>query len=409
MGYKKFFSKEGQKMERKVGTISRGIRCPIIREGDNLAEIVVDSVLDAANSEGFQLRDKDVISLTESIVARAQGNYASIQAIAGDVKAKLGGETIGIIFPILSRNRFAICLKGMAMGAKKVVLMLSYPSDEVGNELVSLDKIDAAGINPYSDVLTLAQYRELFGENKHEFTGVDYVKYYEEIIKETGAEVEIIFANNPRTILNYTKNVITCDIHTRARTKRILKASGAENVCGMDDILTAPINGSGCNEKYGLLGSNKSTENTIKLFPRECFDLVKEIQQRILDITGKHVEVMVYGDGAFKDPQGKIWELADPVVSPAYTEGLIGTPNEVKLKYLADNEFKDLSGVELKEAISKYIKEKNDNLVGNMASQGTTPRQLTDLIGSLCDLTSGSGDKGTPVVLVQGYFDNYTN
>ncbi len=396
-------------MERKVGTISRGIRCPIIREGDNLAEIVVESVLDAANSEGFQLRDKDVISLTESIVARAQGNYASIQAIASDVKEKLGGGTIGIIFPILSRNRFAICLKGMAMGAKKVVLMLSYPSDEVGNELVSLDKIDDVGINPYSDVLTLAQYRELFGENKHEFTGVDYVKYYEEIIKETGADVEIIFANNPRTILNYTKNVITCDIHTRARTKRILMANGAEHVCGMDDILNAPINGSGCNEKYGLLGSNKSTEDTIKLFPRECFDLVKEIQQRILDITGKHVEVMVYGDGAFKDPQGKIWELADPVVSPAYTEGLIGTPNEVKLKYLADNEFKDLCGAELKEAISKYIKEKNDNLVGNMASQGTTPRQLTDLIGSLCDLTSGSGDKGTPVVLVQGYFDNYTN
>lgn len=396
-------------MERKVGTVSRGIRCPIIRKGDNLAEIVVESVLDAANSEGFQLRDKDVISLTESIVARAQGNYASIQAIASDVKAKLGGGTIGIIFPILSRNRFAICLKGMAMGAKKVVLMLSYPSDEVGNELVSLDKIDDAGINPYSDVLTLAQYRELFGENKHEFTGVDYVKYYEEIIKEAGADVEIIFANNPRTILNYTKNVITCDIHTRARTKRILKASGAERVCGMDDILNASIDGSGCNEKYGLLGSNKSTEDTIKLFPRECFDLVKEIQKRVLDKTGKHIEVMVYGDGAFKDPQGKIWELADPVVSPAYTEGLIGTPNEVKLKYLADNDFKDLNGVALKEAISKYIKEKNDNLVGNMASQGTTPRQLTDLIGSLCDLTSGSGDKGTPVVLVQGYFDNYTN
>ena len=396
-------------MERKVGTISRGIRCPIIRQGDNLAEIVVESVLDAASSEGFQLRDKDVIALTESIVARAQGNYASIHAIASDVKSKLGGETIGIIFPILSRNRFAICLKGMAMGAKKVVLMLSYPSDEVGNELVSLDKIDDAGINPYSDVLTLDQYRELFGENKHEFTGVDYVRYYEEIIKEAGAEVEIIFANNPKTILNYTKNIITCDIHTRARTKRILNANGAEYVCGMDDILNAPINGSGCNEKYGLLGSNKSTEDTIKLFPRECFDLVKDIQKKVLDRTGKHVEVMVYGDGAFKDPQGKIWELADPVVSPAYTKGLIGTPNEVKLKYLADNEFKDLKGDKLKTAISNYIKDKNDNLVGNMASQGTTPRQLTDLIGSLCDLTSGSGDKGTPVVLVQGYFDNYAN
>lgn len=396
-------------MERKVGTISRGIRCPIIREHDNLADIVVESVLDAAKSEGFELRDRDVISVTESIVARAQGNYASVQAIAEDVKAKLGGETIGIIFPILSRNRFAICLKGMAMGAKKVVLMLSYPSDEVGNELVSLDKLDEAGINPYSDVLTLEKYRELFGENKHEFTGVDYVEYYSNLIKETGAEVEVIFANNPRTILNYTKNVLNCDIHTRARTKRILKEAGAEKVCGMDDILNASVNGSGYNSKYGLLGSNKSTEDTIKLFPKECFDLVEEIQKQILDKTGKHVEVMVYGDGAFKDPQGKIWELADPVVSPAYTEGLQGTPNEVKLKYLADNDFKDLSGEALKEAISKRIREKADNLVGDMASQGTTPRQLTDLIGSLCDLTSGSGDKGTPVVLVQGYFDNYTN
>ena len=396
-------------MERKVGTISRGIRCPIIREGDNLADIVVNSVLEAAESEGFELRDRDVISLTESIVARAQGNYAPISAIASDVKEKLGGETIGIIFPILSRNRFSICLKGMAMGAKKVVLMLSYPSDEVGNELVSLDKLDEAGINPYSDVLTLEKYRELFGENKHEFTGVDYVQYYGEIIREAGAEVEIIFANNPKTILNYTKNVINCDIHTRARTKRILKANGAEKVFGMDDILTAPVNGSGCNEKYGLLGSNKSTEESIKLFPRECFELVEEIQKSILEKTGKHVEVMVYGDGAFKDPQGKIWELADPVVSPAYTDGLRGTPNEVKLKYLADNDFADLSGEALKEAISKRIKEKDENLVGNMVSQGTTPRQLTDLIGSLCDLTSGSGDKGTPVVLVQGYFDNYTN
>lgn len=396
-------------MERKVGTISRGIRCPIIREGDNLADIVVNSVLEAAESEGFALRDKDVISLTESIVARAQGNYAPISAIASDVKAKLGGETVGIIFPILSRNRFSICLKGMAMGTKKVVLMLSYPSDEVGNELVSLDKLDEAGINPYSDVLTLEKYRELFGENKHEFTGVDYVQYYGEIIREAGAEVEIIFANNPKTILDYTKNVINCDIHTRARTKRILKANGAEKVYGMDEILTASVDGSGFNEKYGLLGSNKSTEESIKLFPRECFDLVEEIQKKILEKTGKHVEVMVYGDGAFKDPQGKIWELADPVVSPAFTDGLRGTPNEVKLKYLADNDFADLSGEALKEAISKRIKEKDDNLVGNMVSQGTTPRQLTDLIGSLCDLTSGSGDKGTPVVLVQGYFDNYTN
>ena len=382
-------------MERKVGTISRGVRCPIIREN--------------AKSEGFELRDRDVISVTESIVARAQGNYASIDAIAEDVKAKLGGETIGVIFPILSRNRFAICLRGIAAGAKKVVLMLSYPSDEVGNELVSLDKLDEAGINPYSDVLTLEKYRELFGENKHEFTGVDYVDYYANIIKEAGAEVEVIFANNPRTILKYTKNVLNCDIHTRVRTKRILRKNGAERVCGLDDILNASVNGSGYNTKYGLLGSNKSTEDKIKLFPNECFDLVEDIQKQILDKTGKHVEVMVYGDGAFKDPQGKIWELADPVVSPAYTEGLIGTPNEVKLKYLADNDFKDLSGEALKEAISKRIREKSDNLVGDMASQGTTPRQLTDLIGSLCDLTSGSGDKGTPVVLVQGYFDNYTN
>ena len=396
-------------MERRVGTISRGIRCPIIRENDNLADIVVDSVLAAAESEGFELRDRDVIAATESIVARAQGNYASIEAIAEDVKTKLGGETIGVITPILSRNRFAICLKGIAMGAKKVVLMLGYPSDEVGNQLVSLDKLDEAGINPYSDVLTLDKYRELFGENKHEFTGVDYVDYYGNIVKEAGAEVEIIFANNPRVILNYTKNVLTCDIHTRARTKRILKAAGAERVCGLDDILTAPVNGSGYNSKYGLLGSNKATEDSIKLFPNECFDLVEDIQKQILDKTGKHVEVMVYGDGAFKDPQGKIWELADPVVSPAYTAGLVGTPNELKLKYLADNDFADLSGEALKEAISKRIKEKNDNLVGDMASQGTTPRQLTDLIGSLCDLTSGSGDKGTPVVLVQGYFDNYTN
>lgn len=396
-------------MERKVGTISRGIRCPIIRENDNLADIVVESVLAAAESEGFELRDRDVISITESIVARAQGNYASVKAIAEDVKAKLGGETIGVIFPILSRNRFAICLRGIAMGAKKVVLMLSYPSDEVGNALLTYDQLDDAGINPYSDVLTLEKYRELFGENKHEFTGVDYVDYYSNLIKESGAEVEVIFANNPRVILDYTKNVLNCDIHTRARTKRILKANGAERVCGLDDILTTSIDGNGYNAKYGLLGSNKSTEDTIKLFPNECFDLVEDIQKQILDKTGKHVEVMVYGDGAFKDPQGKIWELADPVVSPAYTAGLVGTPNELKLKYLADNDFADLSGEALKEAISQRIKEKNDNLVGDMASQGTTPRQLTDLIGSLCDLTSGSGDKGTPVVLVQGYFDNYTN
>ncbi len=396
--------------ERRVGTVSRGIRCPIIREGDDLAAIVTDSVLEAAEFEGFELRDRDVIAMTESIVARAQGNYASVDDIAADVKKKLGGETVGVIFPILSRNRFAICLRGIAKGGKKIVLMLSYPSDEVGNELVSLDKIDAAGINPYSDVLTLEQYRELFGENKHEFTGVDYVQYYGDLIREMGAEVEIIFANQAKTILNYTDCILNCDIHTRARTKRILLANGAKVVCGLDDIMNAPVNGSGCNEKYGLLGSNKSTEDKIKLFPRECKDLVLSVQERILKATGKHVEVMVYGDGAFKDPQGKIWELADPVVSPAFTDGLIGTPNELKLKYLADNDYKDLSGEELKKAISESIKAKDgSSLVGNMASQGTTPRQLTDLIGSLCDLTSGSGDKGTPVVLVQGYFDNYTN
>ena len=393
-------------MERRVGTVSRGIRCPIIREGDNLVDIAVTSVLEAAQSEGFSLRDRDVIALTESIVARAQGNYASVQDIADDVRAKLGGGTIGVIFPILSRNRFAICLKGIAMGAKKVVLMLSYPSDEVGNALLTYDQLDDAGINPYSDVLSLEKYRELFGENKHEFTGVDYVQYYSDIITEAGAEVEIVFANQAKTILDYTDCVITCDIHTRARTKRILKAAGAKVVLGMDDILTSSVNGNGYNTKYGLLGSNKSTENKIKLFPRECQDLVENIQSEILKTTGKHVEVMVYGDGAFKDPQGKIWELADPVVSPAFTGGLKGTPNELKLKYLADNDFKDLSGTELKEAIEKSIKEKDANLVGNMASQGTTPRQLTDLIGSLCDLTSGSGDKGTPIILIQGYFDN---
>ena len=394
---------------RRVGTVSRGIRCPIIREGDDLATIVAQSVLEAADAEGFKLRDKDVISITESIVARAQGNYASVDDIADDVRLKLGGETVGVIFPILSRNRFAICLRGIAKGAKKVVLMLSFPSDEVGNELVSLEKLDSAGVNPYTDVLSLEKYRELFGANRHEFTGVDYVEYYSDIVKACGAEVEIIFANNPKVILAYTDKVINCDIHSRFRTKRILKDAGAKVVCGLDDILTSSVNGSGYNEKYGLLGSNKSTEDSIKLFPRDAMPLVLDIQKKIFDATGKNVEVMVYGDGAFKDPQGKIWELADPVVSPAFTSGLVGTPNELKLKYLADNDFKDLSGEELKEAISKSIKEKKDNLVGNMASQGTTPRQLTDLIGSLCDLTSGSGDKGTPVVLVQGYFDNYTN
>ncbi len=397
--------------ERLVGTVSRGIRCPIIREGDDLAAIVADSVLAAAENEGFAMRDRDVISVTESIVARAQGNYCSVDDIAADVRAKLGGETVGVMFPILSRNRFAICLRGIAKGAKKIVLMLSYPSDEVGNALVSLDKIDAAGINPYSDVLTLEKYRALFGENKHEFTGVDYVAYYSYLIREMGAEVEIIFANQPKAILDYADCILTCDIHTRARTKRILRDAGAKVVCGLDDIMNAPVNGSGCNERYGLLGSNKSTEDKIKLFPRECKPFVLDIQERILKATGKHVEVMVYGDGAFKDPQGKIWELADPVVSPAFTDGLIGTPNELKLKYLADNDYKDLTGEALKEAISKSIREKEGkgSLVGNMASQGTTPRQLTDLIGSLSDLTSGSGDKGTPVVLIQGYFDNYTN
>ena len=398
-----------EKSTRRVGTVSRGIRCPIIRQGDDLASIVTDSVLLAAKEEGFTLRDRDVISITESIVARAQGNYASVQDIAADVRAKCGGGTVGVIFPILSRNRFAICLKGIAMGAKKIVLMLSWPSDEVGNELVSLDKVDEAGVNPYSDVLTLKQYRNLFGENRHEFTGVDYVAYYTEVIENAGAEAEIIFANQPKAILDYTDTVITCDIHTRARTRRILKAAGAKIVLGLDEILNAPVNGSGCNETYGLLGSNKSTEDTVKLFPRDCTPLVEDIQARILKETGKHVEVMVYGVGAFKDPKGKIWELADPVVSPAHTSGLIGTPNELKLKYLADNDFGHLSGDALKEAIESSIRAKDSNLKGKMASEGTTPRQLTDLIGSLCDLTSGSGDKGTPVVLVQGYFDNYTN
>ena len=395
-------------MERKVGTISRGIRCPIIREGDDLATIVVDSVLEAAKSEGYEMRDRDVVAVTESVVARAQGNYASVDAIAKDVRAKLGGETIGVIFPILSRNRFAICLRGIARGCKKIVLMLSYPSDEVGNELVSLDKLDEAKINPYSDVLTLDRYRQLFGENLHPFTLVDYVKYYSDLIREEGCDVEVILANDCRVILNYTKNVLACDIHSRARTKRLLWGAGAEKVCGLDDILNAPVDGSGCNERFGLLGSNKSTENTVKLFPRECTDLVRQMQAMFKERTGKLVEVMVYGDGAFKDPVGKIWELADPSVSVAHTPGLEGTPNELKLKYLADNDFADLSGDALKAAIEQRIRDKGD-LAGNMASQGTTPRRLTDLIGSLCDLTSGSGDKGTPIIHIQGYFDNYTN
>ena len=396
-------------MERKVGTISRGIRCPIIRQNDDLAKIVVDSVIEAAESEGFALRDRDVVGITESIVARAQGNYATVEDIKTDVLNKIGNETIGVIFPILSRNRFAICLRGIAKAAKKIVLMLSYPSDEVGNALLTYDQLDEAGVNPYSDVLSLEKYRELFGFSKHEFTGVDYVEYYSNLIKECGAEVEVVFANQAKTILNYTKKVINCDIHTRVRTKRILLNAGAEVVLSLDDILNTSINGSGFNEKYGLLGSNKSTENIIKLFPRECKPFVLEVQKQFLERTNKHIEVMVYGDGAFKDPQGKIWELADPVVSPGFTDGLIGTPNELKLKYLADNDFKDLKGEALKQAISESIKAKSGSLVGNMASQGTTPRQLTDLIGSLCDLTSGSGDKGTPIILVQGYFDNYTD
>ena len=397
-------------MERKIGTVSRGVRCPIIRKGDDLAKIVTDSIIEAGESENIEFRDRDIVSVTESVVARAQGNYASVDDIAKDVERKFGKDsTIGVIFPITSRNRFSICLKGMARGVKKIVLMLSYPSDEVGNQLISLDLIDEKGVNPYSDVLSLEKYRELFGENKHQFTGVDYVAYYSSIIKEDGCVVEVIFANQAKEILDYTDKVLTCDIHTRARTKRILKANGARVVYGLDDILTESIDGSGYNTKYGLLGSNKSTEDTIKLFPNECKDLVLDIQKQLLDRTGKHFEVMVYGDGAFKDPQGKIWELADPVVSPAYTDGLIGTPNELKLKYLADNDFKDLNGEALKEAISNRIKTKDNNLVGNMASEGTTPRQLTDLIGSLCDLTSGSGDKGTPIGWIQGYFDNYTN
>lgn len=391
-----------------IGTVSRGVRAPIIRSGDDIVEIVTASVLEAAKDGGFEIHDRDIVAMTEAIVARAQGNYASVDDIAADVKAKLGGETVGVIFPILSRNRFAICLRGIAKGAKKIVLMLSYPSDEVGNHLVSLDALDEKGINPYTDVLSLEKYRELFGYEKHTFTGVDYVEYYEKLIRESGADCEIVFANNPKAILNYTKNVLCCDIHTRARTKRILKAAGADIVLGLDDIMNAPVNGSGCNESYGLLGSNKATEDKVKLFPRNCQPVVDAIAAKLKAATGKNVEVMVYGDGAFKDPVGKIWELADPVVSPAYTAGLDGTPNELKLKYLADNDFSDLSGEALREAIKGKIQEKDGSLVGQMVSEGTTPRRLTDLIGSLCDLTSGSGDKGTPIVFIQGYFDNYT-
>ncbi|MBQ7352444.1 MAG: coenzyme F420-0:L-glutamate ligase [Clostridia bacterium] len=395
-------------MSRMVGTVSRGLRAPIIREGDNLVEIVTNSVLEASEDDGFKVRNRDVVAMTEAIVARAQGNYATVDQIAEDVRAKFGGETVGVIFPILSRNRFAICLRGIAKGCKKVVLMLSYPSDEVGNHLISLDTMDEKGVDPYKDVLDLKTYRELFGYEKHTFTGVDYVEYYEGLIKECGAEAEIIFANNPRAILNYTKNVLNCDIHSRFRTKRILKNAGVEAIYGLDEILNTSVNGSGYNENYGLLGSNKATEDKVKLFPRDCQKLVEDIQASIYEKTGKLIEVMVYGDGAFKDPVGKIWELADPIVSPAYTKGLEGTPNELKLKYLADNDFANLSGDALKEAIKTKIQEKDDNLVGKMASEGTTPRRLTDLIGSLCDLTSGSGDKGTPIVYIQGYFDNYT-
>ncbi len=395
-------------MSRMIGTVSRGVRAPIIKSGDDIVEIVSTSVMEASKDAGFEFNDKDIVAMTEAIVARAQGNYASVDDIAEDVKAKLGGETVGVIFPILSRNRFAICLRGIAKGAKKIVLMLSYPSDEVGNHLISLDALDEKGVDPYKDVLTLEKYRELFGYEKHTFTGVDYVEYYESLIKESGAEAEIIFANNPRAILDYTKNVLCCDIHTRARTKRLLKNAGGEKIFGLDEILSSPVNGSGFNADYGLLGSNKATEDTVKLFPRDCQKVVDAIQARLKAETGKNIEVMVYGDGAFKDPVGKIWELADPVVSPAYTSGLEGTPNELKLKYLADNEFAELKGDELKEAIKNKIQEKDGDLVGQMASEGTTPRRLTDLIGSLCDLTSGSGDKGTPIVFIQGYFDNYT-
>ncbi len=392
-------------MSRLFGTVSRGVRAPIIKNGDDIVSVVTDAVLEASKVEGVKFHNKDVVAMTEAIVARAQGNYASVDDIACDVKAKFGGETLGVIFPIISRNRFSVCLKGIAKGAKKIVLMLSYPSDEVGNHLISYDDLDEKGVNPYTDVLTEAKYRELFGEAKHTFTGVDYVAYYKELVEAQGTECEIIFANNPKSILNYTKNVLCCDIHTRFRTKRLLKAGGAEKVYGLDDVLSASVNGSGYNPEYGLLGSNKSTENTVKLFPRDCQPIVDAIAQKLFEATGKKVEVMVYGDGAFKDPVGKIWELADPVVSPAYTSGLEGTPNELKLKYLADNDFAHLSGDELKQAIKKKISEKDEKVVGQM---GTTPRRLTDLIGSLCDLTSGSGDKGTPIIWIQGYFDNYT-
>jgi F420-0:gamma-glutamyl ligase len=395
-------------MQRSVGTIARGLRCPIIRQGDDLTGIVVDSVLEAAKNEDFELRNKDIVGITESIVARAQGNYASIDAIATDVRAQLGGETIGVIFPILSRNRFATALRGIARSAKKIVLMLSYPSDEVGNRLLTFDQIDDAGINPYQDTLSLDKYRELFGDNSHEFTGVDYVSFYKEIIEAEGCEAEIIFANHPKAILNYTKNILMCDIHTYQRTKRILKEFGVERVIGLADVLAKSVDGSGFNERFGLLGSNKSDERSVKLFPRDCQEFVDDVQGKLLEATGKKIEIMVYGDGAFKDPQGHIWELADPVVSPAFTSGLIGTPNEVKLKYLADNDFKDLSGEALQVAIKERITNKNTNSVDDMAAIGTTPRQLSDLIGSLCDLTSGSGDKGTPIVYIQGYFDNYT-
>ena len=396
-------------MERIVGTVVRGIRCPIIKEGDNIEQIVVDSVLNAVESENIVLNDKDVVTITESVVARSQGNYASIDDIAEDVKLKFNSDTVGVIFPILSRNRFAICLKGIAKGvAKKIILMLSYPADEVGNHLVNIELLDEKGINPWTDILTESDFRNYFGYIKHQFTGIDYIQYYKSLIEECGKECEIIFSNNPKSILKYTKNVLVCDIHTRARTKRIVKANGGEKIYGLDDILTKSINGSGFNDKYGLLGSNKSTEETIKLFPVNCQPIVDNIQSMLKEKTGKTIEVMIYGDGAFKDPVGKIWELADPVVSPAYTSGLEGTPNEIKIKYLADNDFSDLDGKELKEAISKCIENKDSNLVGNMASQGTTPRRFTDLIGSLSDLTSGSGDKGTPVILIQGYFDNYT-
>ncbi|EKS4343857.1 F420-0--gamma-glutamyl ligase [Clostridium sporogenes] len=395
-------------MERVVGTVVRGLRCPIINEGDCIEDIVVDSVLKASEVEGFKINDKDVVTVTESVVARAQGNYATIDQIAKDVKSKFGDDTIGVIFPILSRNRFAICLRGIAKGAKKIVLMLSYPSDEVGNHLVDIDMLDEKGINPWSDFLTEKQFRDCFGEVKHTFTGVDYVEYYKSLIEEYGVECEVIFSNNPKTILNYTKNVLTCDIHTRFRTKKILKNNGGEKIYSLDNILSSSVDGGGFNENYGLLGSNKSTEDTVKLFPRNCKPVVDNIQTKLKEKTGKNVEVMIYGDGAFKDPVGKIWELADPVVAPAYTKGLDGTPNEVKLKYLADNDFAHLKGDELKKAISEYIKNKEDDLVGSMASQGTTPRRLTDLIGSLSDLTSGSGDKGTPIIFIQGYFDNYT-